>query len=151
MPKYHCNSAKTISMLKELFAEHDIPLSFHTDNGPQFSSALFAKFADEWNFAHHSSSPTNPWTNGQAEAVVKITQRSPHMTLVFRLPGPSPSSTCIQKHPSYCPPMLTCRYVLPTCPAHNCPTTYPAQGPTCSKQTWLTGWMCHSECSVPWL
>ena len=72
MPTSQCNAAKTISMLKELFAQHGMPESLHTDNGPQFASALFAEFADEWNSAHHTSSPTNPGSNGQDEAAVKI-------------------------------------------------------------------------------
>ena len=43
-----------------------------TDNEPQFSSHLFKEFAEEWNFAHHTSSPTKPYSNGQAESAVKI-------------------------------------------------------------------------------
>ena len=58
--------------LKEIFAEHGIPQSIRSDNGPQFSSHLFKEFAEEWNFTHHTSSPTNPHSNGQAESAVKI-------------------------------------------------------------------------------
>ena len=48
MPIFQCNAAKATPMLKELFAEHGIPESLHTDNGPQpSSSALSAMFADE--------------------------------------------------------------------------------------------------------
>ena len=54
------------------FAEHGIPESIRSDNGPQFASHLFKEFAEEWNFAHHTSSPTNPRSNGQAESAVKI-------------------------------------------------------------------------------
>ena len=42
------------------------------DNGPQFSSHLFMEFMEEWNFTHHTSSPTNPHSNGHAESTVKI-------------------------------------------------------------------------------
>ena len=36
MPTSQCNSAKTITVLKELFAEHGIPEEIRSDNGPQF-------------------------------------------------------------------------------------------------------------------
>ena len=61
-----------ISILKELFAEHGIPESLCGDNGPQFASTLFAEFATDWNFDHSTSAPTNPRSNGKAEAAVKI-------------------------------------------------------------------------------
>ena len=72
MPTSQCTAAKTIIHLKELFAEHGIPESIRSDNGPQFSSHLFKEFADKWNFTHHTSSPTNSRSNGQAESAVKI-------------------------------------------------------------------------------
>ena len=65
MPTSQCTAAKTITHLKELFAEHGIPESISSDNGPQFSSHLFKEFAEKWNF-------TNSCSNGQAESVVKI-------------------------------------------------------------------------------
>ena len=71
MPTSQCK-ARTIAHLKELFAEHGIPESIRSDNGPQFSSHLFKEFVEEWNFTHHTSSPTNPRSNGQAESAVKI-------------------------------------------------------------------------------
>ena len=72
MPTSQCTTAKTITYLKELFAEHGIPESIRSDNGPQFSSHPFKEFAEEWNFTHRVSSPTNPHSNGQAESPVKI-------------------------------------------------------------------------------
>ena len=72
IPPSQCNAAKTISILKELFAEHGIPESLCSDNGPQFACALFAEFATNWNFDHCTSAPTNPRSNGQAEAAMKI-------------------------------------------------------------------------------
>ena len=39
---------------------------------PQFASAPFAEFATDWNFDHCTSAPTNPCSNGQVEAAVKI-------------------------------------------------------------------------------
>ena len=40
--------------------------------GPQFTSGLFAEFAADWNFNHCTSAPTNPHSNGQEEAAMKI-------------------------------------------------------------------------------
>ena len=65
---------KTISVLKELFSEHGIPETIRSDNGPQFASHQFTKFAKEWNFDHTTSSPRNPRSNSQAEAAVKVTK-----------------------------------------------------------------------------
>ena len=39
---------------------------------PQFASTLFLEFATDWNFDHCTSVPTNPCSNGQAKAVMKI-------------------------------------------------------------------------------
>ena len=72
MSPSHCNSTRTIAVLKELFAEHGIPEVIWTDNGPQFPSHLFAEFTKDWNIDHTRSSPRNPRSNGQAESAVKI-------------------------------------------------------------------------------
>ena len=72
MSPSQCNSARTIAVLKELFAEHGIPEVIRTDNGPQFASHLFAEFTKDWNIDHTQSSPRNPRSNGQAESAIKI-------------------------------------------------------------------------------
>ena len=77
MPTSQCNSAKTITVLKELFAEHGIPEEIRLDNGPQFASHLFAEFTKDWNIKHSTSSPRNPRSNGQAESAVKIVKGLP--------------------------------------------------------------------------
>ena len=41
-----------------------------TDNGTQFTSSEFAKFAETWRFKH--SSPHYPQSNGKAENAVKV-------------------------------------------------------------------------------
>ena len=43
-----------------------------TDNGPNLISDKFAKFAESWNFLHATSSPYYSYSNGKAEAAVKI-------------------------------------------------------------------------------
>ena len=71
IPASQCNASKTISVLKELFAEHSIPEVLSTDNGPQFANALFTEFATDWRFDHNTSSPRNPRSNGQAKTAIK--------------------------------------------------------------------------------
>ena len=72
IPPSQCNAAKTIALLKEMFSEHGIPETVRSDNGPQFASHQFAKFAKGWNFDHSTSSLRNPKSNGQAKAAVKV-------------------------------------------------------------------------------
>ena len=72
MPTLQCNSTKTFTVLKELFAEHGIPDEIRLENRPQFASHLFAEFTKDWNIKCSTSSPRNPRSNGQAESAVKI-------------------------------------------------------------------------------
>ena len=128
MPTSQCNAAKTISMLKELFAEHGIQESLHTDNGPQFACALFARFADEWNFVHHTGSPTNPWIHGQAEAEVKIVKglltwsmcsdQDPHLALLTYRSTPVDVHLCSPAEMLYHHALCT---TVPQCTHHKDP------------------------------
>ena len=72
IPAYQCNAAKTISIVKELFAGYGIPECLCNDSGPKFTNMLFAKFATEWKFDHNTSSLRNPRSNVQAEVGMKI-------------------------------------------------------------------------------
>ena len=42
-----------------------------SDNGPQYASCEFTKFAREWGFEHVTLSPTYPQSNGLAERTVQ--------------------------------------------------------------------------------
>ena len=75
IPWGQCNAAKVISILKEVFLEHGVPETLISDNGPQYSSALFAEFVDEWKFTHVTSSPHHPEGNGFAESMVKVVKQ----------------------------------------------------------------------------
>ena len=46
IPREQCNTAKVISLSKEIFSEHGIPEVLMSDNGLQYSSSSFAEFAD---------------------------------------------------------------------------------------------------------
>ena len=60
-----------ISHLKAIFAYHGIPETVISDNGSQYSSAKFSKFAEEWGFSHVTSSPKYPQSNGEVECTVQ--------------------------------------------------------------------------------
>ena len=65
-------STTVITACKVQFARHGIPDVLITDNGTQFSSSEFAKFAEAWKFEHKTSSSHHPQSNGKAENAVKI-------------------------------------------------------------------------------
>jgi transposase InsO family protein len=64
-------SKRVIESFKRIFAVHGIPDVLRTDNGPQFRSGEFAKFAEEWKFTHVTSSPEHHQSNGMAERAVQ--------------------------------------------------------------------------------
>ncbi|XP_022797523.1 uncharacterized protein K02A2.6-like [Stylophora pistillata] len=63
--------ATVIGKLKKRFATHGIPDTFHSDNGPPFSSNEFSAFAAMYEFEHVTSSPEYPQSNGKVENAVK--------------------------------------------------------------------------------
>lgn len=65
------NDVVNIQRLKSIFARHGIPDTLVSDNGPQFVSKQFAKFAQSYGFRHVTSSPRHPQANGEAERMVK--------------------------------------------------------------------------------
>ena len=65
------SSAATIGHLRGIFEEHGIPEKMLSDNGPQYSSAEFKRFAEEYGFDHVTSSPRYPQSNGFAERMVQ--------------------------------------------------------------------------------
>ena len=56
-------------------ARHGIPEQVFSDNGPQFSCAAFAQFANTWGFVQSTSSPRYPQSNGLAEKAVQTAKR----------------------------------------------------------------------------
>ena len=45
-------SSSIIEAVKAVFSRHSIPETVLSDNGPQFSSMEFAKFASDYSFCH---------------------------------------------------------------------------------------------------
>ena len=68
-------SNSVISVLKSIFARHGIPEEVRSDNGPQFDSDEFSKFATSYNFSHHTSSPHYPQSNGLVERAVRTVKK----------------------------------------------------------------------------
>ena len=64
-----------IRKLKAHFARYGIPDVVMSNNGPQFSSERFAKFAKTWEFQHDTSSPGHSQSNGKAESAVKTAKK----------------------------------------------------------------------------
>jgi hypothetical protein len=69
------SSSQVVLKMKSIFARWGIPATVVSDNGPQFSSSTFKKFADQWEFTHVTSSPYYPRSNGLAENSVKVVKR----------------------------------------------------------------------------
>ncbi|CAB4024342.1 sec1 family domain-containing 2 [Paramuricea clavata] len=63
--------ADLVTYTKSIFARHRIPREVKSDNGPQYTSQEFGKFAQEWNIQHTTTSPYHPQANGLAERSVQ--------------------------------------------------------------------------------
>lgn len=76
-------STTVITALKEVFARHGIPEKVRSDNGPQFASEEFARFASSYEFRHVTSSPKFPQSNGQVERMVQTVKRMLKASRIF--------------------------------------------------------------------
>ena len=61
---------EVIAHTKSIFARHGIPEVVISDNGPQFTSQVYAQLAESYQFHHITSSPYFPQSNGEAERAV---------------------------------------------------------------------------------
>ncbi|XP_072170046.1 uncharacterized protein [Diadema setosum] len=64
-------SSAVIATMKQIFAEHGIPRTVISDNGPHYSSLQLREFAAAWNFNHSTSSPRRPQGNGFVERQIR--------------------------------------------------------------------------------
>lgn len=69
------SSRDVITALKTVFAQHGVPETVISDNGPQYTSQEFSVFSEEYNFKHVTSSPHYPQSNGQAERTVQTIKK----------------------------------------------------------------------------
>ena len=59
-------SAKTITVLREMFAHNGLPKQLVSDNGPQFCSVEFQKFLTTNGIVHIRTALYHPASNGQS-------------------------------------------------------------------------------------
>ena len=69
-------TARTISVLREMFARFGLPKQLVSDNGPQFTSDEFEQFLVGNGVNHIRSSPYHPSTNGAAERLVQTVMQA---------------------------------------------------------------------------
>ena len=62
---------EVIKQMKEVFSRHGIPEMVISDNGPQYASQEFRRFAASYRFQGVTSSPRYPRGNGAAERMVQ--------------------------------------------------------------------------------
>jgi len=70
----HLRSPSSVCVIRKVkahFTRHSIPEQLVIDNGSQFTSRDFLKFAKDWDFEHLTSSPHHSQGNGQVESAVK--------------------------------------------------------------------------------
>ena len=60
-------ASSVISHLKSIFSRHGIPECVTSDNGPQYSAALFQLFSEEYGFKHITVQNTHKQTVLQKE------------------------------------------------------------------------------------
>ena len=89
-------STMVIAALKSVFARHGIPETLRSDNGPQYASEEFTRFASSYGFCHITSSPRYPQSNGQVERMVQTIKRmlkkssDPHVAVLSYRATPHP-------------------------------------------------------------
>ena len=69
------SSASIIATLKAMFARYRTPEILGSNNGPQYSSEEFQRFAEIYGIQHLTGSPRYPQSNGQAKRTVRTVKR----------------------------------------------------------------------------
>lgn len=64
-----------ITQTKSIFSRHGIPAEIISDNGPQFSSALFKQFIEFYEIEHITTSPFYPQSNGMVERTIQTVKQ----------------------------------------------------------------------------
>ncbi|XP_026570758.1 uncharacterized protein K02A2.6-like, partial [Pseudonaja textilis] len=84
------------NVLTRLFVTHGLPDSIVSDNGPQFASVEFSRFAANLGIRHIFTAPFHPASNGLAERAVRTTKEA--LARFRRL-----RTVLDRLHPQYCP------------------------------------------------
>ena len=118
-------SHNIIQALKTTFARHGVPETVVSDSGPQYASQEFSSFAKKYDFAHITSSPLFPRSNGQAECTVQTVKKllkeatDPQMALLVYRTTPLP---CCSLSPAELLMGRRLRANIPVQPANSLPT-----------------------------
>lgn len=75
-PVKTATAAKTVNLLRMLFARTGLPLQLVSDNGSQFMGEEFQQFLKRNGIKHITSAPHHPATNGLAERFVQTFKQS---------------------------------------------------------------------------
>ena len=86
------DAVTVIKKIKKMFSRIGIPEVVRSDNGPQYNSREFKKFAKEWGFKQITSSPEYSRSNGLAEKTLqtvkallekaKEDKKDPHLSIL---------------------------------------------------------------------
>ena len=69
------HASTVVANLKSIFEEYGIPSKMVTDNGTQYTASIFQEFSRAYGFAHVTSSPLYPQSNGLSERAVQTVKR----------------------------------------------------------------------------
>ena len=70
------NASTIVMHTKRIFSKFGIPKEVISDNGPQYTSQEYAKFAHDWDFEHITSSPEYPQSNGFIERTIQTVKKT---------------------------------------------------------------------------
>ena len=76
IPMSKTTAAKTIEVLRNMFARWGIPEQLVTDNGPQFISEEFRAFIASNGVTHIRTAPYHPASNGATERLVQTVKKA---------------------------------------------------------------------------
>ena len=119
---YSTTSVTVIQHMKSIFAWHGIPGIIISDNGPQFSSDVFTKFAKDFHFQNKTSSPNFLQRNGEIEQALKTVKAllekasDPYVSLLSYCTTPlengySPAELLMSRNIQSNVPMITKQYI----------------------------------------
>lgn len=70
------NATETVEVLRALFARFGLPVELVRDNGPQFTTTVFAEFVQTNGIRHLMGAMYHPATNGLAERLVQTAKNA---------------------------------------------------------------------------
>ena len=76
VPMKSTTTAKTLEVLRSVFARYGLPKQLVSDNGPQFTAREFEECMRQNGIKHLKSAPYHPASNGEAERFVQTFKRS---------------------------------------------------------------------------